>query len=720
MRETTVLRYVCLMVGWLLAMLPAAARQPTAELDSLTKEMYRLWPKTNEPEAFMRVTDQLKAAAQRAGDSQLFWRAWSNQSTFIFRKDRERGMAIAKEMTAYAKAHDDKYGLYISTYTNASHASTLRMEDQAERLFKESISYKERFLPTINAAADYLGLAKIYVNRRQADKIEEVCAKALQQPNLVDAQRVSAWAYRCYAPMIHLDAKKNTEKWLKQFYDYYAEMDKVRQETGYTSTLNQIIDIYKAQYDKDYEKMLELSRNLKNPQERLSMIAHTYTHMGKWEDAFFTLMKYKKQSDSLNSEQIRRQSSEHSLALDAARSETEAKDLRIANQQLELAHLNDELEQRRLQEEALQLSLKNQTIELQNREMELQNATVRQKNDSLDKYNKDLQISEYQSKAEAQASRERTQRIQLWSAIGIGLLTICFMAIYLHRRNRHAKEIETAYDKLETAHGQLEKAYGKLEETTKAKERIESELRIARVIQMGMVPRIFPAFPDREDIDIFASIDSAKEVGGDLYDFFLQSEHLYFCIGDVSGKGIPASLFMSVVVNLFRMVAKEGFPPEYIATRLNETLAEDNNNGMFCTMFIGDIDLRTGYMNFCNAGHNPPLVVDRPLSPLEPCRPAFIEMEANAPIGLWPGLEYVGESVKSVRGRQLFLYTDGLSEAENISHEQFGEERLINLFCTRPYKDAHQTVDIVESAVRAFVGEAEQSDDLTMLCIKIR
>ena len=145
-------------------------------------------------------------------------------------------------------------------------------------------------------------------------------------------------------------------------------MDKVRQETGYTSTLNQIIDIYKAQYDKDYEKMLELSRNLKNPQERLSMIAHTYTHMGKWEDAYFTLMKYKKQGDSLNSEQIRRQSSEHSLALDAARAENEAKDLRIANQQLELAHINDELEQRRLQEEALQLSLKNQTIELQNRE----------------------------------------------------------------------------------------------------------------------------------------------------------------------------------------------------------------------------------------------------------------------------------------------------------------------------------------------------------------
>ena len=167
------------------------------------------------------------------------------------------------------------------------------------------------------------------------------------------------------------------------------------------------------------------------------------------------------------------------------------------------------------------------------------------------------------------------------------------------------------------------------------------------------------------------------------------------------------------------MVAKEGFPPEYVATKLNETLANDNDNGMFCTMFIGEIDLQTGRMSYCNAGHNPPLIIDRPLVPHEPCRPTFLEMEPNAPIGLWQDLEYVGESVSNVKGRTIFLYTDGLSEAENISREQFGEDRLIEVFRTRPYDNAQQTIDIVNSTVTAFVGDAEQSDDLTMLCIRI-
>ena len=248
---------------------------------------------------------------------------------------------------------------------------------------------------------------------------------------------------------------------------------------------------------------------------------------------------------------------------------------------------------------------------------------------------------------------------------------------------------------------------------------IESELRIAREIQMGMVPRIFPAFPDRNDIDLYASITPAKEVGGDLYDFFMQAHKLYFCIGDVSGKGVPASLFMSVVVNLFRLVAKEGFPPEYIATRLNDTLASDNDSGMFCTLFIGEIDMRSYRLNYCNAGHNAPLIIDRPVSPSDPCRPNYIQMESNAPIGLWPNLEFVGEHIDNVKDRTLFFYTDGITEAENSSHEQFGEKRLYEFFKSRPFKDARQTVDLAAAAVTTFVGDTEANDDQTMLCIKV-
>ena len=318
-----------------------------------------------------------------------------------------------------------------------------------------------------------------------------------------------------------------------------------------------------------------------------------------------------------------------------------------------------------------------------------------------------------------QEHREHIHHIIMGTIGAIAAIIIAFLLFYLHRRNKHSKEIEAAYEKLETAHEKLEDAYNKLEKTTAAKERIESELRIAREIQMGMVPRTFSNFPAEAGIDLFAMMNPAKEVGGDLYDFFLQGNKLFFCVGDVSGKGVPASMTMAVAVNLFRNVAKEGFPPEYITTRLNETLTGSNESGMFVTMFIAEIDLLTGRMNYCNAGHNPPIIIDRPLAPHEPCRPAFIRMESNAPIGLWPDLEYVGESLENVKGRTLFLYTDGITEAENSSHEQFGDERVLDFFSKRPYDNAKQTVDLMNAAVTAFVGDAEPSDDITMLCLRI-
>lgn len=318
-----------------------------------------------------------------------------------------------------------------------------------------------------------------------------------------------------------------------------------------------------------------------------------------------------------------------------------------------------------------------------------------------------------------QEHREHIHHIIMGTVGAIAVVIIAFLAFYLHRRNKHSKEIEAAYGKLEQAHDKLEDAYSRLEETTAAKERIESELRIAREIQMGMVPRVFSNFPSEAGIDLYATMNPAREVGGDLYDFFLQGQKLYLCVGDVSGKGVPASMTMAVAVNLFRNIAKEGFPPEYIVTRLNETLTDGNENGLFVTMFIAEIDLSTGRMNYCNAGHNPPVIIDRPLAPYEPCRPSFIEMESNAPLGLWQDFEFVGESIEDVKGRMLFLYTDGVTEAENSSKQQFGEDSVLEFFNTRPYDNAKQAVDLMNAAVTAFVGDAEQSDDMTMLCIRI-
>lgn len=269
-------------------------------------------------------------------------------------------------------------------------------------------------------------------------------------------------------------------------------------------------------------------------------------------------------------------------------------------------------------------------------------------------------------------------------------------------------------DQLQEANTNLKTAYDQLEETTTAKERMESELRIAREIQMGMVPSLFP---QHDHIDIYGILKPAKEVGGDLYDFFIQNNKLYFCIGDVSGKGIPASLFMSVIVNLFRMVAKEGFPPEYIATRLNETVSENNENGMFCTMFIGEIDMQSGKLLYCNAGHNPPVMMAGKQDGETSSKPVFVEMESNVPIGLWPELVFKGEEIENVKGRPLFLYTDGLSEAEDGEQLQFGDDRVLDVIASQPFEGARQLVERLSDSVKQHVGNAPQSDDLTMLCI---
>ena len=269
--------------------------------------------------------------------------------------------------------------------------------------------------------------------------------------------------------------------------------------------------------------------------------------------------------------------------------------------------------------------------------------------------------------------------------------------------------------------GQLTEAFGNMQHslvnyideltrTTANKERIEGELRIARDIQMSMVPRIFPPFPNRSDIDLYASMTPAKEVGGDLYDFFIQNEKLYFCVGDVSGKGVPASLFMAVTRNLFRVEAQLGLSPEKIATRLNIALSRDNDQNMFVTMFLGVIDLATGLMHFCNCGHNPPLL-DGAFLPIE---------HNNMPLGVWEEATFEGASLENVKDRLLLIYTDGLNEAENPEHEQFSDERLLALSETLLDKSAEDVVEAIKEAVEKHRNGAEPNDDLTLLCLRVK
>ena len=251
-----------------------------------------------------------------------------------------------------------------------------------------------------------------------------------------------------------------------------------------------------------------------------------------------------------------------------------------------------------------------------------------------------------------------------------------------------------------------------LTESTASRERMERELQIARNIQMAMVPHEFSL---GDIVDVYASMTPAREVGGDLYDFFIQDGKLYFCIGDVSGKGVPASLFMAVARGMFRIVARQGLPPAEIARRMNDTVAEKNDQMIFVTMFIAVIDLSSGVMEFCNCGHNAPVLIDLPDN-----APAFLECKPNTAVGIVPGFTYEGQRMEDIRDKVLFLYTDGLNEAENPDHEQFGNDRMLRELGAEPFRDARQIVERLSAAVDAHVAGAEPSDDLTMLCLRIR
>lgn len=312
---------------------------------------------------------------------------------------------------------------------------------------------------------------------------------------------------------------------------------------------------------------------------------------------------------------------------------------------------------------------------------------------------------------EAEIARQHAQMSNMQmigGLIALGLI-IVFLLFYTFYKRKSEHRLRLAHEKLEDTHQKLKVAYDQLEETTQAKERIESELRIARNIQMSMVPNTFPT---REGLDMYASMTPAREVGGDLYGYVMIDDELYFCVGDVSGKGVPASLFMAQATRLFRILATQHMMPAEIATRMNSVLTESNEQGMFITMFIGLVNLETGRLDYCNAGHNPPVLgIDGD--------DHFMEMESNAPIGLWPNLEFAGEYVDSIRQKLLLVYTDGLNEAENLQQEQFGEDRLLDILNHRHFNSCRELVEHLNVQVANHRNGADPNDDLTMMCLMV-
>jgi sigma-B regulation protein RsbU (phosphoserine phosphatase) len=252
-----------------------------------------------------------------------------------------------------------------------------------------------------------------------------------------------------------------------------------------------------------------------------------------------------------------------------------------------------------------------------------------------------------------------------------------------------------------------------LERTTAAKERIESELRVATEIQTSMLPRVFPPFPDRKEFDIFATMTPAREVGGDFYDFFFVDENkLCFVIGDVCGKGIPAALFMAISKTLLKTEALRGLSPEQILTRVNNILYPDNELSMFFTGLCVTLDTTSGEIIFSNGGHNPPLI-----STAEG-KFQFIEMSKNLVVGVMPNAKFERQKLILKPNDIIFMYTDGVTEAENPDEQLFSSDRLKICLSNLQDKDPTYIINSIEAEIKAFTQEMPQSDDITMLAVQ--
>ena len=252
-----------------------------------------------------------------------------------------------------------------------------------------------------------------------------------------------------------------------------------------------------------------------------------------------------------------------------------------------------------------------------------------------------------------------------------------------------------------------------LRETTAAKEAIESELNIARTIQNSFLQKIFPAFPDRTEFDLAAALDPAKEVGGDLYDFALMGDELYFCIGDVSGKGVPAALMMVVTLTLTRAAAQQPrADPAAMLARVSADILEKNDALMFVTMFCGVLAVSTGELRYSNAGHNVPLV-RRGDGSVE-----WLKLPVGLPLGVDEDAAYTTSTIRLGRGDTLLVYTDGVTEADNGKAELFGDEALRASVVGAGDQPPQDLIASVMRSVKAHMGRAPQSDDITMLALR--
>ncbi len=308
--------------------------------------------------------------------------------------------------------------------------------------------------------------------------------------------------------------------------------------------------------------------------------------------------------------------------------------------------------------------------------------------------------------------RHMTRPLELFAGSADGISKGDFDAPLPEIKSRD--EMYTLREAFVNMQGSLKSYISELQTTTAARERIESELSIATQIQMGMLPVIFPPSPDMPDLDLYAILIPAKAVGGDLYDFFSDGDMLYFTVGDASGKGIPASLLMVVTSSLFRSMARHIKDPAKVLESMNNSIVEKNDASMFITLFVGALNVRTGELLYSSAGHNAPVLI-------RDGGASFVDVAPNLPLGVMPDVEFALHTMTITSEDMLFLYSDGLTEAENSAQELYSNERLLEVLSGCSDKsDPNAVLESVMESIHGFVKDNEQSDDLTILALKLK
>ena len=333
-------------------------------------------------------------------------------------------------------------------------------------------------------------------------------------------------------------------------------------------------------------------------------------------------------------------------------------------------------------------------------------------------------------------------RSSIWSAVG---LAVVFLVIYtsllyfriikpivlingetLHFAEYHGEltgnlkkiknhdEIGTLAKSVEKMSQDMNRYISDLTHATAEKERLGAELNVATKIQAEMLPRVFPPYLDHPELELFASMEPAKEVGGDFYDFFMiDNDHFCVVVGDVSGKGVPAALFMVIAKTLIKSAAMHSESPAEIFSRVNDNLCEGNESGLFVTCWLGILTLSTGELQFANAGHAQPVFFHNGEF-------SFLDTKPNLMLAAMSGVPYKTHSVKMDNADRLFVYTDGVTEATNSHNELYGEERLMKILQTTKGMSSKEILSFIRDDIEGFVGTAPQFDDITMLEMAVK